>query len=57
MAERDQAAVNGDPRESAEPAARHVLEEDPLDGVLRAVRENLLEGRVDDLHHASDLHV
>ena len=53
VAERDETAVFGHPREPAEPAARHVLEEDALDRVLRAVREDLLEGRVDDVRHAS----
>ena len=53
VAERDETAVLGHSREAAQAAARDVLEEDALDRVLRAVREDLLEGRVDDVRHAS----
>jgi hypothetical protein len=54
MAERDQPPVLLDAGEAAEPPARDVLEEDPLDGVLSAVAENLLQRRLDCVRHASD---
>ena len=57
MAERDESAVFGRSREAPEAAACHVLQEDALDRVLRAIREDLLQGRVDDVRHAPDLHV
>ena len=49
MAERDETAVRPRSREAAEAAARDVLEEDALDRVLGAVREDLLQRRLDDL--------
>jgi hypothetical protein len=48
VAERDQRVVARDRGELAEAAPCDVLEEDPLDGLLRAERENLLERRVDE---------
>jgi hypothetical protein len=47
VAERPEPTVPLHRREAAEPAARDVLEEDALDGVLRAEREDLLHVR----HH------
>ena len=43
MAERLQPATPLDRREAPEPPACHVLEEDALDRLLRAEREDLLE--------------
>jgi hypothetical protein len=48
MAERDERAVALERGEAAEPAPRDVLEEDALDRLLRAERENLVERRVDE---------
>jgi hypothetical protein len=48
VAERDQRLVTLDRGELAEAAPRDVLEEDPLDRLLRAEREDLLERRVDE---------
>jgi hypothetical protein len=48
MAERDQHVVTRDRGELAEAAPRDVLEEDPLDRLLRAEREDLFERRVDE---------
>jgi hypothetical protein len=48
VAERDQRVVTYDRGELAEAAPRDVLEEDPLDRLLRAEREDLLERRVDE---------
>ena len=57
MAERDEPAVLGHSGEAAEAAARDVLEEDALDRILRAEGEDLLQGRLDEVRHAPDLHV
>jgi hypothetical protein len=48
MAERVQLAPTLECREAPEPASRDVLEEDALDRVLRAEREDLLERWVDE---------
>jgi hypothetical protein len=57
VAERDQTAILRHCREPTETAARDILEEHALDRILRAVGENLLEGWIDDVRHAPDLHV
>ena len=51
VAERRQPPVLGERREASETAAGDVLEEDALDGILRAERENLLEPRFDRVTH------
>ena len=51
MAERDQSVVLLQAGEAAEPAPRDVLEEHPLDRILGAEAEDLVEGRfVQRLH-------
>ena len=49
MAERRQVAVLHEPDEAAEPASRHVLQEDALDGILGAERQNLIQRGIDEL--------
>jgi hypothetical protein len=48
VAQRDQRLVTLDRGELSEAAPRDVLEEDPLDRLLRAEGEDLLERRVDE---------
>jgi hypothetical protein len=48
VAERDEPVLRRDGGEAAEPAARDVLEEDALDRLLGAEREDLLERRGDE---------
>jgi hypothetical protein len=48
VTKRDQLVVTCDRGELAEAAPRDVLEEDALDRLLRAEREDLLERRVDE---------
>ena len=50
VAERDKPAAPLERGEAAEPAPRDVLEEDTLDRLLRAEREDLLERRIDMPH-------
>ena len=57
VAEGDETAAFLDPAEAAEAPPGDVLEEDALDRVLRAVLEDLLQGRLDDLRHPLDLRV
>jgi hypothetical protein len=49
----DLAAGVRDRSEAPEAAARSVLEKDALDGVLRAVREHLIAGRLKESHNAN----
>ena len=53
MAERLKPPVHLDGREAAQAAPRHVLEEDALDRVLRAEREDLIEPRLLQPGHRS----
>jgi len=48
VAERNERAVALERGEPAEPASGDVLEEDALDRLLRAEREDLLERRADE---------
>jgi hypothetical protein len=48
VAERDQRVAAGDRRELSEATSRDVLEEDPLDRLLRTELQDLLERRVDE---------
>jgi hypothetical protein len=54
VAEGDQAPVLLEPGEAAEPAARHVLEEDALHGGFRGEGEDAVERRVDEVRHRPD---
>ena len=54
VAERRQPPVLGERREAAEAAAGDVLEEDALDRILRAEREDLLEPWFDRVSHGSN---
>ena len=54
VAEGDEAAGLFEPDELPEPPAGDVLEEDPLDGIVGAVGEDLLAARVDEVRHPAD---
>jgi hypothetical protein len=51
VAERAQPSVVGERTEAPEATARHVLEEDTLDGILGAEGEDLFERRLERLAH------
>jgi hypothetical protein len=55
VAERNQAALLLDAGEPAEPAPGDVLQEHALDGIVRAVTEDLVARGLDEVHHASIL--
>ena len=48
------AVLAGHTGEAADPAPRHVLEEDALHRILGAVVEDLLAGRLHEVRHRSD---